>query len=272
MAKKQQNVSKILGSLSNAIVDKLKEYNRDYENLDKEFFTDKEKKDILLGLLELSYKNKNNELITSVKQLVGHENSFETALHAYLGVTIKTFEKYKTDDQKFAIQYSKILQAQYEELVKKALESIGKQDHKPADIKSTMDIIKSANSMLLSDSKNIAAAIPVEQFQKFFWNDLVENRDTLVEVIQGVVNDVVISRAKELLDNTQFSDDGNEVIINKEYERPIKITHNGEDISNECEIQNIENVIFCEKKDIMPVLNAKIIELVASGKLSSGEK
>jgi hypothetical protein len=268
---KKQNVkinSKKNCALPDILIEKLRVYNENYLDSPDNFFTDQNKKDIFLFILEISNKDSHHEFAKMINNTVKSETlSFEGRLQYYLNITIDDFKKYQSNDRIFSIKYANILTTQLQESIKIVAEQLVKQGANVPELKNKLSSFETVLKMLGRTDEDTATSIPIKAYQSFFWDVLIKDISIITEVIQQIVNDVVVLRAKELLNNTQLSDDGKEVVVNKDYNVPIQILYNGENIANEVEIKNIENVIFIEKKDIRTHLNNAIIKLVESGKI-----
>lgn len=258
----------------NTLIEKIDKYHDTFYNQNTLTFednidlTDQDKKDIFLFILEMSHKQPNNQYITKVESEIQTLHlSFEGKLQNYLNITVDDFERFKSNDKMFKVKYDNIIKARVQDSLKKAEEELLTGSGDAADTRQKIAGLKSVQEMINKDDKNISTSLPIKAYQEFHWDCLINDRDTLVNIIQDIVNNVILLRAKEMLNNTQLSDDGNEILINKDYNMPIEIIYNGDNIANECEIKNIEKIIYVTKKDITAPLNNAIIRLIASGKI-----
>ena len=258
----------------NTLIEKIDKYHDTFYNQNTLTFednidlTDQDKKDIFLFILEMSHKQPNNQYITKVESEIQTLHlSFEGKLQNYLNITVDDFERFKSNDKMFKVKYDNIIKARVQDSLKKAEEELLTGSGDAADTRQKIAGLKSVQEMINKDDKNISTSLPIKAYQAFHWDCLINDRDTLVNIIQDIVNNVILLRAKEMLNNTQLSDDGNEILINKDYNMPIEIIYNGDNIANECEIKNIEKIIYVTKKDITAPLNNAIIRLIASGKI-----
>ena len=269
MAKKNQDMqSRKFSGISNDLIEKIDNYDKEFYNVELGHFTEQNKKDIFLFILEVSHKDPKNEYITMVETKIQSSHlSFEGQLQSYLNISIDDFERFKSNDRIFKIKYDNILKARLQDSLKKSQEQLSNGTGEVAETNKRIAAFKLLDEISNRDDKNISTSLPIKAYQAFHWECLINDRDVLVSTIQDIVNNVVLLRAKELLNNTQLSDDGTEVLVNKEYNMPIEIIYNGENIANECEIKNIDNIIYITKKDIITPLNDAIIKLIASGKI-----
>ena len=267
MAKQKKN-SKEITNLSYNLIEKLTKYHENYEKAEKNFFTDKEKKEIFLFILEIAYKEPDHQYVLMVNDAVqANTLSFEGRLQYYLGINIDDFKKYQSNDRIFATKYSNILTTQIQESVKIVLEQLMQKSADIPTLKQKLTSLENVLKMLGREDGEVSTALPIAQYQKFLWDFLINDVKVISDVIYEIVNDVVVLRAKELLNNTQLSDDGNEMVINKDYNMPIEVIYNGENIANDVEIRNLNKVIYVEHKDIRTRLYNAIIKLIASGKI-----
>jgi hypothetical protein len=250
------------------LIEKLTKYHENYEKAEKNFFTDKEKKEIFLFILEIAYKEPDHQYVLMVNHAVqANTLSFEGRLQYYLGINIDDFKKYQSNDRIFATKYSNILTTQIQESVKIVLEQLMQKSADIPTLKQKLTSLENVLKMLGREDGEVSTALPIAQYQKFLWDFLINDVKVISDVIYEIVNDVVVLRAKELLNNTQLSDDGNEMVINKDYNMPIEVIYNGENIANDVEIRNLNKVIYVEHKDIRTRLYNAIIKLIASGKI-----
>ena len=256
MTKKNQEIqSRKFSGISNDLIEKINNYDKQFYNVELGYFTEQNKKDIFLFILEVSHKDPQNEYITMVETKIQSSHlSFEGKLQSYLNISIDDFERFKSNDRIFKIKYDNILKARLQDSLKKSQEQLSNGTGDVAETNKRIAAFKLLDEISNRDDKNISTSLPIKAYQAFHWECLINDRDVLVSTIQDIVNNVVLLRAKELLNNTQLSDDGTEVLVNKEYNMPIEIIYNGENIANECEIKNIDN-IQCPSHD-EPVNNA----------------
>jgi len=269
MAKQNQKIeSRKFSALPDSLIAKLRDYHKNFLEAAEEFFTDQNKKDIFLFILEISYKDPGHEFVKMINDKVQSETlSFEGRLQHYLSITIDDFKKYQSNDRVFGIKYANILTTQLQESIKIVAEQLAKQGANVPELKNKLSSFEVVLKMLGRNEEDSSTSIPIKAYQSFFWDILINDISTLTDVIQQIVNDIVVLRAKEMLNNTQLSDDGKEVIVNKDYNMPIQILYNGDNIANDVEIKGIENVVYIEKKDIRTHLNNAMIQLIASGKI-----
>ena len=105
MTKKNQEIqSRKFSGISNDLIEKINNYDKQFYNVELGYFTEQNKKDIFLFILEVSHKDPQNEYITMVETKIQSSHlSFEGKLQSYLNISIDDFERFKSNDRIFKI-------------------------------------------------------------------------------------------------------------------------------------------------------------------------
>ena len=206
------------------------------------------RKEIYLHVLEQYISTKKAALFV----LEDPELPFETRLKNSLGITIDDFISYERDvhfiKKHTNIQHTKLMNE---------INLIREQTTDPQQKLKAEESIKK----ILDTQEAPDAAFPVEQWNKFM-EYMIKKNKMHAKALMHFLQDKFIPTIKEKLDNTMYSDDGSELLINKDYDRSpyIIITHNGVDITNEVNIE-IKDELFNhnQRSNIMEYYNHEIM-------------
>jgi len=188
--------------------------------------------------------------------------SFEMQLRNFFGISTKEFEEFKKD-RLFHEEYANLLKAKINNDVNVDIDKIEDPEKR---LKA-----KETGKRLTEENILISNNLPIKEFNAFFWEHCHKTKEIYMTTIKNYLQGSFILKLKEKLDNTKYSDDGAELLINKDYDRSpyVTISHNGLDITNEVTIE-IKDELFNhnKKSEIAKYFEDVITREIASGTLA----